>query len=142
MASVNRVFLMGNLTADPDLRYTPGGTAVASFRLACNRKYKAGDDLREDVLFIGIVGFGKMAEAAKEYLQKGSPVFVEGRLQSREYERRDGGKTTVIEVVANSIQFLGAGRGRPTQGQGPREPGDETAGDVAVPGPSDDEVPF
>ena len=111
MASFNKVLLMGNLTRDPELRYVPSGTAVATFTVAVNRVYtsQAGEK-KEEVSFIRIVVWGRRAEVCGEYLSKGSPVFVEGRLQSRSWEGQDGQKRNTMEVVADNVQFLrGAG---------------------------------
>jgi len=111
MASLNKVFLIGNLTKPPELRYTPSGTAVADLRLAVNRNYTTqGGEKREEVCFLTVVVWGKQAESCGEYLDKGSPILVEGRLQMREWEAKDGGKRTVIEVVAERVQFMGRGR--------------------------------
>ena len=108
MASLNKVFLIGNLTKPPELRYTPSGTAVADLRLAVNRNYTTqGGEKREDTCFLTVVVWGKQAESCGEYLDKGSPILVEGRLQTREWEAKDGGKRTVIEVVAERVQFMG-----------------------------------
>jgi single-strand DNA-binding protein len=108
MASLNKVFLIGNLTRDPELRYTASGTAVADLGLAVNRRYtNGGGELKEDVLFITVVVWKNQAEAAAQYLAKGSPVHVEGRLQSRSWETKDGDKRTTFEVVAERLQFLG-----------------------------------
>ncbi len=107
-ASLNKVFLMGNLTRDPELRYVPSGKAVANFTIAVSRAYKdkAGEK-KEEVLFVRVVIWGKMAEVCGEYLTKGRPVLVEGRLQSRSWEGQDGQKKSTIEVIASSVQFLG-----------------------------------
>lgn len=130
MASLNKVFLIGNLTRDPKLRYIPSGTAVADLGLAVNRQYTTGGgEAKEEVLFITVVVWGKAAEAAGQYLQKGSPIHVEGRLQSRAWETKDGDKRTTIEVVADRIQFLG------------RKPA-EAAPDATDTAPVNDEVPF
>jgi single-strand DNA-binding protein len=111
MASLNKVFLIGNLTKPPELRYTPSGTAVADLRLAVNRNYTTqGGEKREETCFLTVVVWGKQAESCGEYLDKGSPILVEGRLQTREWEAKDGGKRTVIEVVAERVQFMGRGR--------------------------------
>lgn len=108
-ASLNKVFLMGNLTRDPELRYVPSGTAVANFTVAVNRPYKdSAGEKKEDVSFIRVVVWGKMAEVCGEYLTKGRPVLVEGRLKTRSWEGQDGQKRSVMEVVAVSVQFLGA----------------------------------
>lgn len=107
-ASLNRVFLIGNLTRDPELRYLPSGQAVTTFTLAANRVYTAGTgERKEDVSFIRVVVWARRAEVCNEFLRKGSPVFVEGRLQSRSWEAQDGTKRSSIEVVANNVQFLG-----------------------------------
>ena len=109
MASFNRVFLMGNLTKDPELRYTPQGTAVANLRMAVNRRFKnKNQELKEEVCFITAVVWNKQAETCNQYLHKGSPLFIEGRLQSRSWEDNTGAKRNVIEVRAERVQFLGA----------------------------------
>ena len=109
MASYNKVLLMGNLTKDPELRYTPQGTAVANLRMAINRKYRSKDqELKEEVCFITAVVWNKQAETCNQYLHKGSSVFVEGRLQSRSWEDNTGAKRSVIEVRAERVQFMGA----------------------------------
>ncbi len=111
MASLNKVFLIGNLTRPPELRYTPSGTAVADVRLAVNRNYTTqSGEKREDTCFLTVVVWGKQAESCGEYLDKGSPILVEGRLQTREWEGKDGQKRTVIEVVAERVQFMGRAR--------------------------------
>jgi len=109
MASYNKVLLMGNLTKDPELRYTPQGMAVVNLRLAVNRKYRSKDqELKEEVCFITAVVWNKQAETCNQYLHKGSSVFVEGRLQSRSWEDNTGAKRSVIEVRAERVQFMGA----------------------------------
>ena len=110
MANYNKVILMGNLTRDPELRYTPNGTAVATLSLAINRRYKANDEWREETDFFDIVVFGKQAENCGEYLKKGRPVLVDGRLSQRRWETDDGQKRSKVEVVAFSVQFLGTPR--------------------------------
>ncbi len=116
MASYNKVLLMGNLTKDPELRYTPQGTAVVNLRMAVNRKFRTKDqDLKEEVCFITAVAWNKQAEVCNQYLHKGSSVFVEGRLQSRSWEDNTGAKRSVIEVRAERVQFMGA-PGAKTQG--------------------------
>lgn len=107
MASFNKVLLMGNLTRDPELRYVPSGTAVATFTLAMNRVYKSqAGEKKEETSFVRVVVWGRRAEVCGEYLSKGSPAFVEGRLQSRNWETQDGQKRSTIEVVADNVQFL------------------------------------
>ena len=107
MASLNKVFLIGNLTRDPELRYTPQGTAVANLGLAVSRKYRdRNQELKDDVCFITVVVWDKQAEACNQYLRKGSPVFIEGGLQFRSWEDKSGQKRNVIEVRAERVQFL------------------------------------
>src|SRR5205809_7571781 len=111
MASLNKVFLIGNLTRPPELRYTASGTAVADLRLAVNRNYTTqGGEKREETSFITVVVWGKQAETCGEYLDKGSPILVDDRLQTREWEGKDGQKRTVVEVVAERVQFMEIGR--------------------------------
>ena len=107
MASFNKVMLIGNLTRDPELRYLPSGQAVATFTLAVNRTYNSQTgEKKEEVSFIRIVVWARTAEICNEYLKKGSPVFVEGRLQSRSWDGPDGNKRSTLEVVAQNVQFL------------------------------------
>lgn len=107
MPALNKVFLIGNLAQHPRLRYTPSGTAVADLRLAVNRRYvNGGGKVKEDTLFISAVVWSKPGEVAAQYLAKGSPVHVEGWLQSRTWETKDGERRTSIEVVAERLQFL------------------------------------
>lgn len=124
MASFNKVILMGNLTKDPEIRYTPSGTPVATFSLAVNRRYKQGEELKDEVCYIDIVVFGKQAENCGQYLSKGNGVIVDGRLQQRRWETDDGQKRSKHEVVAQSINFLPkrpdqTGMGAPTGAKTP-----------------------
>jgi single-strand DNA-binding protein len=108
MASLNKVFLIGNLTKDPELRYTPNGTAVTNLRLAVNRRFKdRTGELKEDTCFVTVTAWDKQAEICNQYLQKGRQVFVEGILQSRSWETTDKQKRSTIDVRAERIQFLG-----------------------------------
>ncbi len=102
----NKIILMGNLTRDPEVRYTPQGTSVCNFGIAVNRKYKQGDELKEEVTFINIVVFGKQADTCGQYLNKGSSILVEGRLQENRWETDDGQKRSKHEVVAQQVRFL------------------------------------
>ena len=104
MASVNKVVLIGNLTRDPELTHTASGAAVASFGLAVNRKYKQEDEWKEDVCFVDITTWDNQAENCSKYLSKGSPVFVEGRLNWE----KDGEKRNKLDVVASLVLFLGS----------------------------------
>lgn len=108
MANLNKVFLIGNLTRAPELRYTPAGVAVANLGLAVNRRFRdKNSELKEDVCFLTVTVWDKQAEACCQFLQKGSPIFVEGVLQSRSWETPDGQKRSTIDVRAERIQFLG-----------------------------------
>lgn len=151
MANLNKVFLIGNLTRDPELRYIPSGTAVATFTVASGRAYTlASGEKREETCFVRVVSWARQAELCGEYLTKGSPVFVEGRLQSRSWETPDGQKRSTLEVVAQNIQFLGrapkSGAGeRSGEQAAPGAPEEQTAGaEVAESAPEADlgEVPF
>jgi len=106
MSSFNSVILLGNLTRAPELRYTPSGTAVATFGLAVNRRYRQGEEQREEVCFVDIVTFGRQAETVSEYLSKGNLAMIEGRLQWRSWETPDGQKRSKHEVIANNVQFM------------------------------------
>ena len=109
MANLNKILLIGNLTKDPELRYTPQGTAVSNLRLAVNRKFKTkNQETKEEVCFVTVVVWDKQAETCNQYLHKGSPIFVEGRLQSRSWEDSSGQKRNTIEVRAERVQFLGS----------------------------------
>lgn len=111
----NRIILIGNLTKDPELRYTPQGTPVASFRIAVNTRYKQSEEQREDTLFIDVVTFGKQAETCSQYLGKGKSVLVEGRLQERRWES-EGQQKSKFEVIAQTVRFLS--RKDASEGQG------------------------
>jgi len=112
MASLNKVLLIGNLTKDPELRYTPNGIAVVNLRIAVNRRFRdrASGELKEETCFITVTAWDKQAEACNQYLKKGSPIFVEGTLQSRSWEANDGQKRSTIEVRAERVQFLGSAK--------------------------------
>jgi len=132
MVSVNRVILAGRLTRDPETRFTPAGTAVTGFSLAVNRRYKVNNEVKEEVSFFDVVVFGKQGENCAEYLSKGRPVLVEGRLKQRSWES-DGVKRSKVEVVADNVQFLGSPRAAAAEGA----PGSEPA-----PEAPDDDIPF
>jgi single-strand DNA-binding protein len=130
MASLNKVLLIGRLTRDPEKRSTPSGMTVAELGVAVNRRYRAsnGED-REETCFVNVTVWGKQAEACAEYLRKGSPLFVEGRLKLDEWEK-DGQKRSKLGVVAERVQFLeGGGQGK----RGPIEYGDAPAEEPAAP---------
>ena len=118
MASLNRIFLIGNLVRDPELRYVPSGDAVANLRVAVNRTYTTREgEKREETCFVTVVVWRKQAETCGEYLSKGSPIFVEGRLQSRSWETGEGEKRSVLEVVADRVQFLARRANRVSEGE-------------------------
>jgi len=158
MASLNKAMLIGNLTRDPELRYIPSGSAVATFTVAVNRVYKTQTgEKKEQASFIRIVVWGRRAEVCGEYLSKGSPVFVEGRLQSREWEGQDGQKRQTLEVIADNVQFLRGGDkqagAKGAKGTPPEEvetinlneeAGAQNAANNSKPGSTDssEEVPF
>jgi single-strand DNA-binding protein len=106
MASLNKVFLLGNLTRDPEQRYTPSGLAVTRLGLAVNTRVKQGEEWKDQACFIDVVVFGKQAESCNEYLSKGSGVLIEGRLQWRSWESEDGQKRSKHEVIAERVQFM------------------------------------
>jgi single-strand DNA-binding protein len=136
---VNKVILIGNLGADPELRYTGSGTPVADLRLATSRKWtdKSGNQ-QEDTQWHRIVVWGKQGETCKEYLSKGRQVYVEGRLQTRQWEDRDGNKRWTTEVVAENVRFLGGKGGGGGGYDGPPPPDDRDApADMG-----DDDIPF
>ena len=135
MASLNHVVLLGNLTRDPEVRYTPSGTPVATLGLAVNNRVKQGDEWKDDPCFIDIVVFGKQAESCGEYLSKGQPVLVEGRLRYRTWEGQDGQKRSKHEVTAFRVQFMPKG-GRAPGGGG--MPGEFEEGEAI----DDDDIPF
>ncbi len=141
MIEVNKVFLAGRLTQDPELRYTPTGIPVTTLRMAVNSTFMGKDgEKREDVCYINVNVWQKQAERCVEYLSKGRPVFIEGRLQSRQWEAEGGQKRTVIEVTASRVQFMDwAGDRKEVSPQGAQ------SGPVAEspPGPEEsDDIPF
>ncbi len=133
MANLNKVLLIGNLTRDVDLRYSPTGVAVARMGMAINRYYSGQNgERKEETCFIDVVVFGKTAENCNTYLSKGKPVFVEGRLSLRTWETPEGEKKSRHEVIAERVQFLG----------GPR-PGEERVFDEELESDeSEDDIPF
>ncbi len=134
MTSFNKVILLGNLTRDPEVRYTPNGSAVASFALAVNRKYKQGEETKEEVSYIDIVVVGKQAENCGQYLNKGDGALIEGRLQQRRWDDKETGqKRSKVEVAAQTVTFMPKRSGQ--GGQGRSEPVPEAPAD-------DSEIPF
>ena len=115
MADINLVVLVGRLTRDPELRYSPAGTAIASFGVAVNNRRKVGDEWKDEPCFVDVKVFGRMAETSSEYLAKGRQVAIEGRLTYSKWEK-DGQTRSKLEVTANNVQFLGQGQGRGAAG--------------------------
>jgi single-strand DNA-binding protein len=110
MADLNKVFLLGNLTRDPETRYVPSGTAVCDLRLAVNRRFRGSDGQdRDETCFVNITAWGRQAETCGQYLRKGSQVLVEGRLKLDQWEK-DGQKQSRLEVVADRVQFMSSPR--------------------------------
>jgi len=144
-ASINRVILVGNLTRDPELRHTPSGTAVCSLRLAVNsrRKDETGQWVDKPNYF-SVTVWGSQGENCAQYLAKGRPVAIDGRLDWREWETQDGNKREAVEVVAESVQFLG-GRGDGDAGGGSYVPAGSVApaqADADFATATDDDIPF
>jgi single-strand DNA-binding protein len=113
MANLNRVILAGNLTRDPQLSYTPANTAVCKFGLAINRRWtdRQTNEQREDTTFVDCTAFARQGETINQYLTKGSPLLLEGRLQFSQWTGQDGQKRSKLEVVVETFQFIGAPRG-------------------------------
>ena len=134
MASLNRVLLLGNLTRDPDLKYTQGGTAICNFGLAMNRRFKTRDGQdQEEVCFVDIEVFGRQAETCKNYLQKGAPALVEGRLKLDRWEDRNTGQPrSRLRVTALRVQFMGS----PGGGDDFNNSGEDRPQQAAQPAPS------
>jgi single-strand DNA-binding protein len=147
MASFNKVILLGNLTRDPEIRYTPKGSAVCDLGIAVNRVYTTeGGERREEVTYVDVVLWARLAEIAGEYLKKGRPVFIEGRLQMDSWDdKQTGQKRTRLRVVGETMQLLG---GRPGAASGSGDVAGETRQPSAPPktsaqaAPDEDEIPF
>lgn len=172
MANFNKVFLMGNLTRDPQVSYLPSQTAVCELGLAVNRRWTGQDgQQKEEVIFVDVVAYGKQAETLGKYLRKGRPVFIEGRLKLDQWEAQDGTKRSKMRVVLEGFQFIdsraggeaggadgGGAEGEPTARapmrpaarpapRGPARPGPASAEPVEAPPeetppPNADDIPF
>jgi len=139
MAGINKVILIGNLGRDPEVRYTPNGVAIANFSIATSEEWKDKDtgEKQERTEWHRIVAWRRLGEICGEYLHKGSQVYIEGRLQTREWEDRDGNKRYTTEIVAQNMQMLG----RPSR-EGKAESQEErypTEDPISIP---DDDIPF
>ena len=145
MASFNKVILMGNLTRDPELRYTPKGTAVANLGLAVNRTWRNAEGQQQDeTTFVDVDAFGKQAETLGQYMQKGRPILVEGRLKLDQWEDKNTGQNrSKLGVILEKFSFVGGGQ---TGGNAnaPQSSAPPPTSDVPPfeDGPSDDDVPF
>jgi single-strand DNA-binding protein len=136
MANLNKVLLIGNLTRDPEVRYTPKGTAVGDLAIAINDSYKAQDGtVKETVTYVDIEVWGRQAETCKQYLTKGRPIFVEGQLRLDQWEQ-EGQKKSKLKVRADRVQFLGGGPGGGSGGGGGRSGGNYSGGSSSGSAPS------
>jgi single-strand DNA-binding protein len=139
MASINKVIVIGNLGADPELRYTPGGQAVCDLRIATTEQWtdKSGER-KEQTEWHRVVVWGKQAENCSQYLAKGRQVYVEGRLRTRQWEDKDGQKRYTTEIVAQTVQFLGGGRGEGATRERPAPERQPRGNGTTESGPPDD----
>jgi single-strand DNA-binding protein len=142
MASVNRVHIIGNVTRDPEVKMTPTGQKVASLSVACNEKYKDQQgNQQEKVEYINIVAWRRLAEIIEQYVRKGSPLYVDGKLATRSWDDKDGNKRYKTEVIAQSIQMLSS-RGDGSQSQGGSNFGKSAPKDEFGILPSDEDLPW
>src|SRR3954452_12838021 len=147
MANINRVVLVGNLTKDPELRHTPSGTAVCKLRLAVNTRQKdAQGNWGDKRNYFDVTVWGNQGESGAQYLSKGRPVAVDGRLDWREWESQDGGKRQAVEIIADSVQFLGSRDSGGGNGNGFEAksdvPADTSDFEGAGVGAKEDDIPF
>lgn len=150
MASYNRIILVGNLTRDPELSYTPSNTAVCKFGIATNRKWRDREqNSREEVCFVDCVLFGRGGETFNQYMAKGRPVLVEGRLTLNQWTTPEGSKRSKHEVFVENFTFLGGGRGgqggagpEPDAAAAPKDAGGTGPEYDEPPPPTDDSIPF
>ena len=153
MANFNKVILLGNLTRDPEVKYTTSGTARATFGMAVNRVFtdRQSGEKKEEVCFVNVTAFGRTAEICGEYLQKGNLLFLEGRLSYYAYETETGEKRSSLSVVAENIQLMPRGVGQaPAEGQPSRAPSSTPASapvstiaeEEGVPTETEDDIPF
>ncbi len=153
MANFNKVILAGNLTRDPELRYTPKGVAIAKLGLAINRVWKnEAGETKEEVTFVDVDAFGRQAEVIGQYLKKGRPILMEGRLRLDQWDdKQTGQKRSKLGVILEAFQFMDSGRGDGVGGDGFRRgqsspatapPANETPSEPEPPAPEQDDVPF
>ena len=130
----NKIIVVGHLSREPELRYTPTGMAVTTFAVATNHRYKTGDAVQEETCFLDVVVFGRQAETVSEYLHKGNQALVDGRLRHHTWETPDGQKRSKHEIVAERVQFLG------TRAPGAQAP--LTSGETDEEAPDEEDIPF
>jgi single-strand DNA-binding protein len=143
--NINSVVLVGNLTRDPELRHTPSGTAVTTLRIAVNDRVKKGEEWSDAAYYFDVTVWGRTAENCAQFLAKGRPVGVQGKLTWREWDAQDGTKRQSVEVVADNVQFLGSrdgGGGEPGGGGQFVPPAAAAAGADFGSAPADDDIPF
>jgi len=148
MANLNRVLLIGNLTRDPEMRYLPNNTAVVSFGVAVNRQWRNQQgEQQEEVTFVDCEAFGKQAEVINQYMNKGRPIFIEGRLRLDQWQDKEGNKRSRMKVVIESFQFLdfrggSGGEGAPREGRPVGRAAGTPAGTGAPPAGQEEDIPF
>ena len=145
MANFNKVILMGNLTRDPQLRYLPSNTPVCDFGLAVNRKRRGQDgEMHEETCFVDVDAFGKPAETINQYMSKGRPILIEGRLRFRQWTTEDGQRRSKLSVVAENFQFVGGPRSEAGAGsaRAATEGGSSQQQQQQDAPPPDDDIPF
>ncbi len=145
LPSLNKILITGNLTRDPEVRYTQGGAAVVTLRIASTRRYRdtSSGEWKDDTCFIDVVAWRELAERCGNQLHKGSPVMVDGRLQSRDWETKEGQKRTSIEINALSVQFLEKrGEGSPAYSGGGGASSEATPGGGSSDSMAADDLPF
>jgi len=147
MPGYNKVILMGNLTRDPELKYTASGTAVCQFGLAVNKKYKSGDMVKEDVCFVDITVWSKQGENCNTYLQKGSQALIEGELKLNSWQTQSGENRSKLTVTASSVTFLSSNQGdgnnvQQSRGNTQHRSTQSTGSTNETHFPDDDQIPF
>ena len=142
--NINSVALVGNLTKDPELRHTPSGTAVTTLRVAVNDRVKRGEEWTDAAYYFDVTVWGRTAENCAQYLAKGRPVGVQGKLTWREWDAQDGSKRQSVEIVADNIQFLGSRDGGGGDGGGQFVPqgATQSTDDFPAAAAADDDIPF
>lgn len=139
MAGVNKAILVGRLGKDPEIKYTPSGTAIANFTMATSENYKDKDGQKQErTEWHKIVAFGKLAEICGEYLAKGKQVYIEGRIQTRSWDDKDGNKKYMTEIVANTMQMLG----KPDAATSPSQTTAAESSSAQEPSVVEEDVPF